>query len=223
MINILNQSELFKTLSNDQIEHLLNFIGTEIKTFEKNETLFLEDDICNSISIVLKGSIEIQTIFPSGKIITHLELQKSDVFGEGLIFSEKNNYPVSVQAKTKSEVLMIYKKNLIHGLLHHPILLQNFLSLLSNKLYYMNSKVKILSLSTLRKKIAMFLIAQSKEKNSLIFDIKLNRKKLSEHLAVERPSLSRELMKMKEDGLIDFEQSTFKILDIKSLENELFK
>jgi len=47
--------------------------------------------------------------------------------------------------------------------------------------------------------------------------------RLSEHLAVERPSLSRELIHMKELGWIDFEQSRFTILDMEALEDELFR
>ncbi|MBN2259055.1 MAG: Crp/Fnr family transcriptional regulator [Clostridiales bacterium] len=223
MLNILQKSILFKNLAPENIEHLLKFIGTEKRNYDKNETIFLEDDLCDSVGVVLEGSVELQSIFPSGKVITHLELSSSEVFGEGLIFSQINRYPITVSSKNKSSVLYIKKENLIHGLLHHPILLQNLLNLLSDKLYYMNNKVKILSLSTLRKKIAMYLLSQYKESKSSSFDIKLNRKRLSEHLAVERPSLSRELIRMKDDGLIDFDQSSFKILDIEALEAELFK
>ncbi len=223
MIEILKKSLLFKGFTTQNIEHLLNFIGTNLEEYSKNETVFLEDDKCNSIGIVISGAIELQTIFPSGKVITHLELTPADVFGEGLLFSSKNLYPINIQSKQASKILFIKKDNLMHGLLHHPILIQNFLMLLSDKLFYMNSKVKLLSLSTLRKKIALYLLTQYKETGKLTFEIKLNRKRLSEHLAVERPSLSRELIKMKEDGLIDFEQSSFKILDVDALEEELFK
>ncbi len=223
MIEILKQSLLFRGFTNQNIEHLLKFIGTNLEEYSKNETVFLEDDKCNSIGIVISGSIELQTIFPSGKVITHLELAPADVFGEGLLFSSKNLYPINIQSKQSSKILFIHKDNLMHGLLHHPILIQNFLMLLSDKLFYMNSKVKLLSLSTLRKKLALYLLTEYKESGELTFKIKLNRKRLSEHLAVERPSLSRELIKMKEDGLIDFEQSSFKILDENALEEELFK
>jgi CRP-like cAMP-binding protein len=223
MYDILKKSLLFRNLNEGQIEHLLNFIGMDTKSYSDKETLFLEDDPCDSIGVVIEGSVELQTIFPSGKVITHIELLPSDVFGEGLLFTAKNRYPISVHSKGYSKVLFINKDHLMHGLLHHPIMLQNFLALLSDKLFFMNSKVKILSLSTLRKKIAYYLLDQVKKKGTRTFEINLNRKRLSEHLAVERPSLSRELNRMKEDGLIDFEQSSFKILDIDALEEELFK
>lgn len=223
MYNILEQSLLFDGLNRSQIKHLLGFIDTQIQEFEKNSLIFLEEDLCDSIAIILKGTVELQTIFPSGKVITHMELGVAEVFAEALIFSTHHRFPVTVQTTAPTTLLLIKKEKLIHGLLHHPILLENFLKLLSNKLYQMNAKVKILSLGTIRKKIALYLLEESRRKKSKSFEIPLNRKRLSEHLAVERPSLSRELVHMKELGMIDFEQSRFTILDVDALEDELFK
>ncbi|OPL07506.1 MAG: hypothetical protein AVO33_05120 [delta proteobacterium ML8_F1] len=223
MYNILKNSLLFRGLSESQIQHLLGFIDTQTQTYEKNTIVFMEEEDCNGIAIVLKGAVELQTIFPSGKVITHMELGESEVFAEAMIFSTHNQFPVTVQTKTPTTLLLIKKEKLVHGLLHHPILLENFLMLLSNKLYQMNAKVKILSLSTIRKKIAMYLLGEARQKKTNRFEIPLNRKRLSEHLAVERPSLSRELIHMKELGWIDFEQSRFTILDMEALEDELFR
>ena len=50
-----------------------------------------------------------------------------------------------------------------------------------------------------------------------MFDISFNRNELAEFLHVSRPSMSRELSRMKEEGMIDFHQSTFKILDVEQL------
>jgi CRP-like cAMP-binding protein len=223
MIAILEKSLLFRGLNQSQIKHLLGFVDTQIQEYQKNSLVYVEEEVCDSIAIILRGAVELQTIFPSGKVITHMELGVAEVFAEAMIFSTHNQFPVTVQTKTPTTLLLIKKDKLIHGLLHHPILLENFLMLLSNKLYQMNAKVKILSLSTLRKKIAMYLLEESKQKKSTSFEIPLNRKRLSEHLAVERPSLSRELVHMKELGMIDFDQSRFTIVDLEALEDELFK
>ena len=222
LIDIVGKSMLFRNLDEDQIQHLLNFIGFSEKTYSREESIVLEDDVCDSLGIVLKGRIELQTIFPNGNVITHMDLEKSDVFGEALLFSKFNKYPVHIQSITQSKVLFIKKDKLMHGLLHHPILLQNFLTLLSTKLFVMNNKVKILSLDTIRKKVAYFLIEQYKIQKSLKIKCSLSRKQMAEHLAVQRPSLSRELIKMKEDGLIEFDEKDFVITDLEDLEAELF-
>jgi Mn-dependent DtxR family transcriptional regulator len=44
---------------------------------------------------------------------------------------------------------------------------------------------------------------------------------MAELINIPRPSLSRELIRMKEEGLIDFYKNRFKIVDIKALERIL--
>ena len=44
---------------------------------------------------------------------------------------------------------------------------------------------------------------------------------MAELLNIPRPSLSRELMKMKEEGMIDYHRNRLKILDMDLLEKSL--
>nr|WP_242949572.1 helix-turn-helix domain-containing protein [Clostridium pasteurianum] len=44
---------------------------------------------------------------------------------------------------------------------------------------------------------------------------------MAEELGIPRPSLSRELVNMKKDGLIDFHKNTFKILNLEAMEDIL--
>lgn len=52
-----------------------------------------------------------------------------------------------------------------------------------------------------------------------MFRIQMNREQLAEFLNVSRPSMSRELSRMRDEGIIDFHLSTFKILDIEKLKS----
>lgn len=47
---------------------------------------------------------------------------------------------------------------------------------------------------------------------SMEFDVPLGRVALSEYLCVDRSALTRELSRMQDDGLIEFEKNHFKIL-----------
>ncbi len=117
--------------------------------------------------------------------------------------------------------MFINKENIVHGLMHHPILLENFLSLLSNKLLMLNRKVKVLSSDSIRQKICTFLIKEYKVQKNTKLHIPLSRKAMAEHMGIQRPSLSRELIKMKEDGLIEYDKKIIEILDIVGIEDEI--
>ncbi len=99
----------------------------------------------------------------------------------------------------------------------YPIVLNNFMQLLSSKILLLNRKIKELSFETLRQKISNYLLSQYEIQNTLALILPMSRKNLAEHLGVQRPSLSREFVNMKNDGLIDFNKNLVQIKDLEAL------
>lgn len=99
--------------------------------------------------------------------------------------------------------------------------LNNFMGLLSNKILMLNKKVKTLSYQNIRQKLCNYLLEESKKQNSFILKMSVSRKEMAEQLGIPRPSLSREMINMKEEGLIEFEKNIIRILDEEALETEL--
>jgi CRP-like cAMP-binding protein len=49
----------------------------------------------------------------------------------------------------------------------------------------------------------------------------VSRREMAEQFGIPRPSLSRELISMKHDGLVDFDRKTITIQDMEALEDLL--
>ena len=93
------------------------------------------------------------------------------------------------------------------------------MGLLAEQAVSLAKKVSYLSGSNLQAKVAHLLLNEAdKAKTDGPFSLGYNREEMSELLAVARPSLSRTLSEMKEQGLIDYHRSTFRILNRSSLE-----
>ena len=73
-------------------------------------------------------------------------------------------------------------------------------------------KVDVVSRKTLREKIMAYLSIQSQIQQSRYIELPLGRVELAQYLCADRSSLTRELERMRADGLIDFHRNTFKIL-----------
>lgn len=73
--------------------------------------------------------------------------------------------------------------------------------------------IELLTLKGMREKIASFLMNESNERGSNMFQIMLNRTELSDYLNVSRTSMCRELARMKDEGLIDYYGNSFKVID----------
>lgn len=223
LMTALTKCILFKTLNETNISFLLRAVEYQLETYQKSQTLAIEGDPCDRIGVVISGKIELQNICPSGKIMTLTQLESGMVFGEAILFSGNHTYPITITAASKSEILFFKKKDVVHMLTHHPQVLENYLSLLSNRLFMLNGKVKTLSLETLRQKLCDFILKEYKKQKKLTLDIKMNRKEMSEHLSVQRPSLSREMINMQDEGLIEFDKHSITILDLEAIELLLFK
>lgn len=212
---------LFRGFDKDLLDHHIRSHYLRFKSYKKGEVIVHEGDPCTAIGIVREGTLELQTIYPSGKVLTLVRLNHGDIFGEAVIFGKEPLYPITVVAVTAVEIGFIYHDQLLDLFHHYPKALNNFLMVLSNKLTTMNRKIKNLSLDTIRKRVANFLLSQYKQTGKRMFQTKLSRKAMADLMGIQRPSLSRELIKMKEDGLIDYEGETFKILDLTALEDTL--
>lgn len=220
-MNALLKCVLFENINENDISLLMEGIQFSIKCYNNGEIVALEDDPCDSLSIILSGDIEIHKPFPSGKVVTISHLTTGDVFAESLVFSNKKRYPANVISSSKSCIMDIPKSNLVQILSKNPKVLENFAGVLSKRIHMLNDRITSLSLDSTRKKIINILLLEFGRQKSPYLILPYSRKKMAELVNIPRPSLSRELMKMKEDGLIDFYKNKFKILDIKKLENEL--
>jgi CRP-like cAMP-binding protein len=222
LIDVLHNCSLFKNLSNNEIESILRSIDYDVTSYSKEQIISTEGDECSKIGIVLTGTIEIRKIYPLGKSVTVARLNPSDIFGEVILFSNMKYYPSTLVPCSQVEVLYISKEQIINLMEHKPVIMNNLLNVLSSKILTLNKKLRNLSYENMRQKIADFLISEYKKQKNLYIELNISRKEMAETLGVTRPSLSRELSLMKDNGIIDYHKNTIKINNLQMLEDCLF-
>ena len=149
-------------------------------------------------------------------------LNEGDVFGEALVFSKARTYPATVISLNESKVLFIDKSDILKILTKEEKVLENFISLLSNKVFILNSKIKSISFKSVRQKVIGYILNEVKEQKSNSIMLKNTKEEIAALLAIPRPSLSRELINLRNLGYIKFDRKKIIVLDIESLEEELF-
>lgn len=225
LIQPLKKCILFKGLNEDEIETLIN--STKFYLHDnclncvncKTCILALEGDDCTSIGIVIQGTVEIQKHYPNGKIVSLSSLTEGNIFGEAIVFSSHHKYPATIVTMRNSKIMHISREDIIHMCSENPQVLKNFMELLSSKILNLNKKVTELSLETLRQKIIFYLLQLYKEQKTLRLKLPISKKSLAEYLGVQRPSLSRELINMKNEGLISVEKDLVHVLDLETLQD----
>ncbi|HHW01822.1 MAG TPA: Crp/Fnr family transcriptional regulator [Thermoanaerobacterales bacterium] len=218
----LNKCTLLRDIPEEQILEILKSINYQIGQYSKEQTVAFEDEECAKMGIILKGSAEIRKTFACGKTVTIDRLHEGDIFGEVIIFSDMTRYPSTIVSTGKTEIMFINKDDIIKIASSNQQVLKGFMRLLSNKILVLNNKIRNLSYQTIRQKIANYIIEEVKKQKSLIIHLPFLRREIAEQLGIPRPSLSRELIRMRKEGLIDFGRNQITVKDINLLEECLF-
>ena len=209
-------------MNDDDIEHCLKCSKSVVTSYKKDEIIFYEEDTPKKLFILIEGAISVCNDSISGRrnIITTIN-NEGDLFGEVFLFINQKEYQHYAIAVSDTKVLQMPKEYFYRtcgeNCNFHSVLISNMLSILARKAFYLNQKINILSSNTLRQKISKLLLRNSSKDGNVKFD--MNREELADYLNVARPSLSRELMKMQEDGLIEIDRNRIKIIDFEEIQN----
>ncbi|MGO5359423.1 Crp/Fnr family transcriptional regulator [Anaerofustis sp. LCP19S3_F7] len=205
----LKKIPLFNNVQEKEINEIID--QSYIKSYQKNEYILKAGDFIFNTGIILKGEISIisEDFWGNKNIIS--TLSEGNIFAE--IFSLKNNIPlnVSVVSNEDSTILFINVNEIINKT-RNFVFIKNLMNIISTKTLMLNRKNELLSKRTIREKVMTFLSQQAISANNNSFKIPFSREEMANFLAVDRSALSRELSKMKEEGIITYNKNNFTLI-----------
>lgn len=221
----LLQSQLFTNMTSEQIIRVLSCAGPPIRQYAAGEIIAYQNEELTKLIVILEGRLSLFKEDYQGHRSLVGQLQAGDVYGQTVIFSDQPINPLIVQTETPSQVMFLqqtlFYRKCSNACQAHQLVIKNMLSLLARQATLLNRKIDYLTAGSLRCKLSRYLLEEYHKNGCLPqpFTIGLNREALAEYLDVKRPSLSRELIYLKEAGCIDYYRSTFRVLDVAALEN----
>ena len=176
----------------------------KIVNYPENSLIFHEGDECFDLGIILKGQVVISTLTTLEKEYIINILNKNDIFGDVLLFSDTTLYLGDGITKKESTILYI-NKDLLLDMFKNDSFLSNYLSLIAKKNIDLRNRLKLLSHKNIEERILFYLSSESKRLKSKKIPIK-SKESLALLLNIPRPSLSRELRKLKEKQIVDYDR-----------------
>jgi CRP-like cAMP-binding protein len=126
----------------------------------------------------------------------------NSLIGANLVFAEQNTYPINIYC-TEGCVLYHVTKSGIEELLKHREFVMRYVQSLSENSQGMNQKIAMYTRKSLRDNLTDYLRALSVEQKSDTISLPITKKQLADYFGVQRPSLFRELKRMKDEGIIE--------------------
>lgn len=206
--------DLFENIENEKILELLKCTGIKTKTYKKGAYILKTGSKIDFLGVILDGNAQItKNDFPDKENIIE-SLKVNDIFGHNIVCLGINKSPVNIIAKTNCEILFLPFEKVITPCSrlcnYHLQLIKNIMKMISQRNSFLNTKLDIIGQKTTREKI-LALLQEYKSENE-IFEIPYSREEMAKFLCVDRSAMSRELCKMRDEGILIFHKNRFKLL-----------
>ncbi|HOW40653.1 MAG TPA: Crp/Fnr family transcriptional regulator [Bacteroidales bacterium] len=212
----LQQAQVFKGLTIDEIEIILGTVPYKVRKFRAGSLLAQQGDQVNSFIIVMSGLVKGEMVDFAGRVIKIEDIPASGALASAFIFGNRNRFPVNVIAQSDGELLVIEKNAFLSLLMRNDRILTNFLDLISNRSQFLSEKIKFLNFKTIKGKLAHYILQSAGSSgNSVTFG--MTQSELADYFGVARPSIARALGDMEEEGIIEASGKHIKIVNRKKL------
>ena len=214
--NILKENIIFNGMTPDEIDQALNELCAVEKAYKKNSLILRAGDITDSLGLVISGSVTIESNDMWGNKTILSNVGEGGFFAETYALLENEPLLVDVRANENCRILFFkvgsLKKLKSNMNLWSFKLISNLLMISANKNLHLSGRSFHISPKTIRGRVMAYLNSVSLKKGSNEFDIPFDRQQLADYLNLDRSALSKELGKMKKDGLIRVRKNHFELL-----------
>ena len=207
-----SQIPLFNNFLDDEINQMIAIGAMREKEYSKGSIILHAESIVYDIGIVEMGSVNIENIDYWGNKSIISNISKGKVFAESYAFS---NQPLMVDVVASEDCKIIFiniqllldKRNINYT--WYIKFLLNMLGQATEKNIMLSNRIFCTSSKTIRSRLIAYLSNVSHHFGSNNFCIPFNRQELADYLNLDRSALSKELGKMRDEGILDFHKNNF--------------
>ena len=211
------KTPLFQGIGETALAEMFTCGGARCKTYAKGEVLLRAGCITREVGIVQAGGVNIENIdlWGNRSILSHVPA--GQVFAETYAFCGEPMM-VDVVAAEETEVLFLNMDVLIHtphpDSEWQPVLVQNLLNISLHKNLALSERIFCTTPKTVRGRLLLYLSNQAAKAGSKSFRIPFDRQGLADHLNLDRSALSKELGKMRDEGLLETTKNEFTLHEL---------
>lgn len=212
---ILANIPLFDYISESEILKLTECMSASRKAYRKGDIIFLNGNILDVIGIVISGSVLISATDITDNVCVMSVVKAGDIFGENYSLLPKTPLAVDITANENCDIIFLRTDKLFNpcskACNSHSIFLKNLIISAARKNIALTNRMCDISPKSIRGRVMSYLTRETEKCNSKTITIPFNRLQLAEYLNLDRSALSKELSRMKADGLINYSKNKFTV------------
>lgn len=194
LIEKIKVSPLFKGCDMDNIAEFIKKSPHRIRHKDEGAYIARKGNDCTDLTMLVEGVAYGSMVNQDGKEIIVETHTGPAILAPAFLFADVNKFPVNVVAQTACTILYIDRTTFLGWLHHDKQIMQNYLSMISNRCQHLGRLLNDVALRSLKERVAEYLNLHKKIKSV---------ERLARVMGVARPSLSRVLSELRAEGIIE--------------------
>lgn len=218
-LSILKQTLLFADIPPEKYTNVLQCLNAQIRSFPAGQTITAIGEVVEKAGILLTGKAAIISYDESGNQINMNHCEAGDSFGEAAACQQLAKSPLQINTLEPCTILFLGLAKLMEpsSCPYRSQMSANLTKNLIQENLFLNHKVQILAQKKLRNRIKLYLQMLQLQSDGTV-RIPFSRSAWAEFLCVDRSALSRELGRLKAEGILSSDGAVITIMQPEFLE-----
>ena len=213
VVSVIATCPLFLGLKAPELSNLLESTSSRVKSYSRDEIVAHAGDQVIFLHVMISGSVKGEMVDFAGKVIKIEDIVPPRPLAPAFLFGSQNRYPVNITANNEVKILSIPGDQFLKMMQTSERVLRNFVNNVSSRGQFLSNKIKFLSFTTIKGKLAQYLLDLAGKAGSDRIILPHSQSQLSELFGVARPSVGRAISEMNHDGIIRTEGKIVELLN----------
>lgn len=207
--HLLLQTPLFRGMTEVELEKALHALNAVERGYQKGAVVLRAGESTTRMGLVLSGGVTIESCDPWGKRTILSHVGSGQLFAESYALLQDEPMRVDVCVSEDCRILFLSPAGLQCAEPWAVKATRNLLTITAGKNLALSLRSFHTAPKTVRERVTAYLNAEALRQRKREFDIPFDRQQLADYLNLDRSALSKELGKMRADGLIECRKNHF--------------
>lgn len=211
--DMISRTPLFQGISREEFGQLTHCLHMTVRRYRRHEVICTAGSTVSEIGLVLSGSVQIDNNDAWGNRSILNIVERGGAFAESYACLAGEPLLVNVVANEGCEVLFLDVPRLFRTCERvcacHSRLIRNLVTLTARKNLHLSQRIFLTSPKTIRGRLTAYFSQQIALQGTDHLHLPFDRQQLADYLNIDRSALSKELSKMKAEGLLDYYKNSF--------------
>ena len=213
----IHNTELFKGVSCEECNKMLHCFKSEFRGYSAGAHICDYSETEKYIGIITKGSVKIIRTDENGNNSILEHLGENGIFGKYIAYATGAGDGIYVECETPCEVVYIGSEHITKRCSNacecHSRVVENMFDIVTKKSVELSRHLYVLSSRTIRDKLLSYFRLMCEQNKNTVIELPFSTTALAEYLCVDRSAMTRELKRLKDQGIILMDKRKVKLLN----------